>query len=76
LAALQSLPEQAFDQLWCIGDLVDYGARPHEIVRWIKRNHPLVEALRLASPSERHAVTAGLETLVQLISQAPSPKDA
>ena len=38
LAALQALPERDFDQLWCVGDLVDYGPRPHEAVQWIKRN--------------------------------------
>ena len=37
-AALEALPEQTFDQLWCIGDLVDYGPRPHEVVQWVKQN--------------------------------------
>jgi putative phosphoesterase len=41
LAALEALPEQDFDQLWCIGDLVDYGPRPHETVRWVKRHATL-----------------------------------
>jgi protein phosphatase len=38
LAALEALPERDFDQLWCIGDLVDYGPRPHEAVQWVKRS--------------------------------------
>lgn len=38
LAALGAFPERDFDQLWCIGDLVDYGPRPHEAVQWTKRN--------------------------------------
>jgi predicted phosphodiesterase len=29
LPALKALPEREFDQLWCIGDLVDYGPYPH-----------------------------------------------
>lgn len=37
LAALKALPEQDFDQLWCIGDLVDYGPRPHEVIAWVRR---------------------------------------
>jgi putative phosphoesterase len=37
-AAVQALPEWDFDQLWCIGDLVDYGPRPHEVVQWVKRS--------------------------------------
>jgi putative phosphoesterase len=37
LAALEALPERDFDQLWCIGDLVDYGPRPHEVIEWIKQ---------------------------------------
>lgn len=36
LAALSALPEQDFDQLWCIGDLVDYGPKPHEVIEWVK----------------------------------------
>lgn len=38
LAALEALPEREFDQLWCIGDLVDYGPRPHDVVEWVKRS--------------------------------------
>jgi protein phosphatase len=37
LAALEALPEREFDQLWCIGELVDYGPRPHEVVKWVNR---------------------------------------
>jgi predicted phosphodiesterase len=37
LAALEALPERDFDQLWCIGDLVDYGPKPHDVVAWVKR---------------------------------------
>jgi putative phosphoesterase len=36
LAALKALPERDFDELWCVGDLVDYGPNPHEVVEWIK----------------------------------------
>ena len=36
LAALKALPERDFDQLWCVGDLVDYGPRPHEVVQWVQ----------------------------------------
>ena len=35
LAALDALPERDYDVLWCIGDLVDYGPRPHEVVQQI-----------------------------------------
>jgi putative phosphoesterase len=38
LAALEALPERNFDQLWCIGDLVDYGPRPHEVAHWVTRH--------------------------------------
>jgi putative phosphoesterase len=37
LAALNALPEQQFDALWCIGDLVDYGPNPHEVVEWVRQ---------------------------------------
>jgi putative phosphoesterase len=38
LAALGALPETDYDQLWCIGDLVNYGPRPHETVEWVRQN--------------------------------------
>lgn len=37
LAALNALPERNFDEFWCIGDLVDYGPNPHEVVQWISQ---------------------------------------
>jgi len=37
LAALNALPERDFDELWCVGDLVDYGPNPHEVVEWVKQ---------------------------------------
>jgi putative phosphoesterase len=37
LAALKALPERNFDELWCIGDLVDYGPNPHEVVVLVKQ---------------------------------------
>jgi putative phosphoesterase len=35
LAALDAFPERNYDALWCIGDLVDYGPCPHEVVQWV-----------------------------------------
>ena len=37
LAALNALPERDFDELWCLGDLVDYGPNPHEVVEWVRQ---------------------------------------
>lgn len=37
LAAIKALPERKYDQLWCIGDLVDYGPRPHESIEWVRQ---------------------------------------
>jgi predicted phosphodiesterase len=36
LAALETFPEKSFDQLWCMGDLVDYGPRPHQVIQWVR----------------------------------------
>jgi protein phosphatase len=36
IAALDALPEHDYDQLWCIGDLVNYGPRPREVINWIR----------------------------------------
>jgi putative phosphoesterase len=37
-AALNALKEEGWDALWCLGDLVDYGPRPKEVVDWVRRN--------------------------------------
>lgn len=36
LAALNALPGEPYDALWCLGDLVGYGPRPHEVVQEIR----------------------------------------
>ena len=36
LAALNAFPEKGYDALWCIGDLVDYGPRPSEVIQQIQ----------------------------------------
>jgi protein phosphatase len=41
LAALEAFPEKDCDQLWCIGDLVDYGPKPREVIHWVKDNASL-----------------------------------
>lgn len=38
LAALEAFPETDCDQIWCIGDLVDYGPKPREVIHWVKKN--------------------------------------
>jgi putative phosphoesterase len=38
LAALEAFPEKNFDQLWCLGDLVDYGPRPHQVIQWVRHH--------------------------------------
>lgn len=40
-AALDAFPEKDYDQLWCLGDLVDYGPRPREVIAWIKQKSGL-----------------------------------
>ncbi len=42
LAALRAFPERNYDELWCAGDLVDYGARPREILREIRSRAQVV----------------------------------
>ncbi len=37
-AALKALPERRYDELWCLGDLVNYGPNPHEVIRWVRAN--------------------------------------
>jgi putative phosphoesterase len=42
LAALKALPEHDYDALWCIGDLVDYGPNPREVIEWVEAHASLV----------------------------------
>jgi protein phosphatase len=42
LAALEAFPEKSFDHLWCLGDLVDYGPRPRQVIQWIKHHATVV----------------------------------
>jgi len=42
LAALEALPERGCDGLWCLGDLVDYGPKPREVIRWIMRHASII----------------------------------
>jgi putative phosphoesterase len=42
LVALRAFPERNFDELWCAGDLVDYGPRPHEVVQEMRRRANLI----------------------------------
>jgi putative phosphoesterase len=36
-AALEAFPERDYDQLWCLGDLIDYGPKPVEVIRKLKK---------------------------------------
>ena len=56
LAALEAFPEQNFDQLWCMGDLVDYGPRPHQVIQWVM--HHATAAVR---GNHDHAVGFGVD---------------
>lgn len=41
LAALLAFPERDYDELWCVGDLVDYGPRPREVIQEIRNRATL-----------------------------------
>lgn len=41
-AALKTLPAMEYDHLLCLGDLVDYGPKPHEVIRWISEKAEIV----------------------------------
>ncbi len=42
LAALRAFPERDYDELWCVGDLVDYGPRPREVVQELRSRAQLI----------------------------------
>lgn len=37
-AALEAFPEHDCDRILCLGDLVDYGPFPNEVIRWIREH--------------------------------------
>ena len=72
LAALEAFPEKDYDELWCIGDLVDYGPRPPEVIHWVRDNASL--AVR---GNHDHAVGFAVDPNVPLrISTLPSRPSA
>jgi putative phosphoesterase len=50
LAALESI-EEPYDQLLCLGDLVDYGPQPREAIHWVRER-----ALRVICGNHDHAL--------------------
>lgn len=56
LAALEAFPERDYDALWCLGDLVDYGPRPREVIQWIRKH-----AAIFVRGNHDHAVAFGVD---------------
>lgn len=55
LAAIEALPEEHYDQLWCLGDIVNYGPQPREAIHWVRANaHAAVRG------NHDHAVAFGV----------------
>jgi putative phosphoesterase len=50
LAALESIREP-YDLLFCLGDLVDYGPQPREVIHWVRER-----ALRVVRGNHDHAL--------------------
>ncbi|MGB8478520.1 MAG: YfcE family phosphodiesterase [Acidobacteriaceae bacterium] len=38
IAALEAFPERDCDRILCLGDLVDYGPSPREVIRWVREH--------------------------------------
>lgn len=41
---LDELQRQGFDELWCLGDVVDYGPEPHQCIELLRRYQPICVA--------------------------------
>jgi putative phosphoesterase len=54
--ALSSLPEREYDELWVLGDLVNYGPQPVEVVEFVRSHATLV-----MSGNHDHAVGFGAD---------------
>jgi putative phosphoesterase len=55
LAALESIKEP-YDLLLCLGDLVDYGPQPREVIYWVKER-----ALKVIRGNHDHALANGVD---------------
>ena len=55
LAALESIQEP-YDLLLCLGDLVDYGPQPREVIHWVRER-----ALRVIRGNHDHALGYGVD---------------
>jgi len=55
LATTEALPEEDYDQLSGLGDLVDYGPLPRETIRWMTQGPRSVAIMtgRIAAPGAR-----------------------
>ena len=84
LAALNAFPGEPYDAVWCIGDLVDYGPRPHEVIQEIRNrlqvtvcgNHDYAAG---SSASTASALAGGLSADQQSKAYTlfnPTPEDA
>jgi putative phosphoesterase len=65
LAALESIREP-YDLLLCLGDLVDYGPQPREVIHWVRER-----ALRVVRGNHDHALGYGVDCRC-----APAMKEA
>ncbi|HUK51777.1 MAG TPA: metallophosphoesterase family protein [Candidatus Binatia bacterium] len=79
-AALTSLPGD-YDELWVLGDLVNYGPRPAEVVDWVRGHAACVvrgnhdhavanDCAAFASPAYREMARATQEKTEALLSEA------
>ena len=55
LAALESIKEP-YDLFFCLGDLVDYGPQPREVIHWVRER-----ALRVVRGNHDHALGYGVD---------------
>ena len=66
LEAIKAI-EESYDQLLCLGDLVDYGAAPEEAVRWARH-----QATATVSGNHDYAMATGADCRSSPISYAQS----
>ena len=66
LAALESIREP-YDLLFCLGDLVDYGPQPHEVIHWVRER-----ALRVIRGNHDHALANDVDCRCALVMREAS----
>ncbi|MDQ7056450.1 MAG: metallophosphoesterase family protein [Persephonella sp.] len=65
-AVERDIKENRIDRIFCLGDIINFGAHPKETLDWVRENCDIVI-------KGEHANTEPLQTLMRFFCQTPLP---